>query len=124
MYLNRMKQFAKMIKMENEMKVGKVVDKSKCISAIRQIEENKLKQMDNIKKAVKTGQIPQQAVPMILEIEQQKVMDRLFLETGIEKEDIDKTVRELKLHEEEAFKKIKVDIQEKMAKLHAEWAKM
>lgn len=105
-----MKQFAKMIKMENEMKVGKVVDKSKCISAIRRIEENKLKQMDNIKKAVKTGQIPQQAVPMILEIEQQKVMDRLFLETGIEKEDIDKTVRELKLHEEEDFKKIKADI--------------
>jgi hypothetical protein len=55
MYLSRMKQFAKMIKMENEMKVGKVVDKSKCILAIRRIEENKLKQMDNIKKAVKAG---------------------------------------------------------------------
>jgi hypothetical protein len=48
----------------------------------------------------------------------------IFLETGIEKGDIDKTVRELKLQEDEAFKKVRADLQEKTTKLHAEWAKM
>lgn len=112
MYLNRMRQVTKMIKKEDEMKVGKVVDKSKIIAAIRVIEESKLKQMDNVNKAVKAGKVPHQTVSMILEIEQQRAMDRLFLLTGIEKEDIDKSVQELKLYEEEDFKKVKADIQE------------
>lgn len=80
--------------------------------------------MDNLKKAVKDGKVPEQAVPMVLEIGQQNTYDMIFLETGFEKGDIEKTVRELKLNEDEAFKKLKADIQEKSTKLHAEWAKM
>jgi hypothetical protein len=51
-------------------------------------------------------------------------LDLIFLETGIEKGDIDKTVRELKLEEDETLKKVRAEIQEKTTKLHAEWAKM
>jgi hypothetical protein len=68
MYLNRMIQVTKTIKAENDSKTAKVVDRNKCIAAIRRIEENKLKQMDNLKKAVKDGKVPEQAVPIILEI--------------------------------------------------------
>lgn len=46
-------------------------------------------------------------------------MDKIFLEDGIENEDIGKTVRELKLQENEEFKKVTAEIQEKFARAQA-----
>lgn len=119
-----MNELAMRIAIEYENTAGKIVDQDKCISAIRKIEESKITSIDNVQKAVKGGRIPQHAVPIVLEVDKTRVMDKIFLEDGIENEDIGKTVRELKLQENEEFKKMTAEIQEKFAKAQAQWASM
>ena len=114
-----MNELAMKIAIEYENKIGKIVDQSKCIDAIRKIEEAKITSIDNVQKAAKAGKIPQHAVPIILEVDKTSVMDKIFLEDGNENEDIGKTMRELKLQDNEEFKKVQAEIQEKFAKAQA-----
>lgn len=87
-----------------EQSVGKVVTAEKAIAAVKRIEDAKIVSIDNIQRAAKAGKIPQHAVPIILEVDKSRVIDKLFFDEQIDNEDIGKTVRELKLHEDEKFK--------------------
>lgn len=104
--------------------IGKIVSKTKCLDAIRSIEEGKIKSMQDFKKLVQAGRISQQASSAFLQIEEKRVSDRIFLLTGIENEDISKTVRDLNLPMDEDFKNLKVELMQKMAKAQADWAKI
>jgi hypothetical protein len=66
--------------------------------------------MDAFKKLVKDGKISQQASSAFFQIEEKRVIDRIFLETGIENDDISRTVRDLNLSEDEDFKKLKAEM--------------
>jgi hypothetical protein len=106
---------------EHEDKVGKLLDTDKCIKAIRRIEEAKITSIDNATRLAKVGRLPQNAVPAVIEIEKSKCLDKLFIEEGIENEDIGKTVRANKLQENEDFKKMVAECQEKFKAAQATW---
>jgi hypothetical protein len=69
--------------------------------------------MDAFKKLVKAGKISQQASSAFFQIEEKRVIDRIFFETGIENDDISRTVRDLNLSDDEDFKKLKAEIMKK-----------
>lgn len=92
-----MNELALELAIEYEDRVGTVKDTEKVIKAVRRIEEQKIVSIDNIQKAAKAGKIPQHAVPIIMEVDKARVIDKLFLEEGIDNEDIGRTVREKKL---------------------------
>lgn len=61
-------------------------------------------------------------MPIILEVDKCRVLDKLFLEEKIDNEDIGKTVRGSKLMENEEFKKMIQECQAKFAAAQASWA--
>lgn len=111
-----MNTMATKLAVQYEDSVGKLLDVDKCIMAVKKIEEAKIQSITNIQKAAKAGKIPQHAVPVILEVDKTRVIDKLFLESQVDNEDIGKTVRELNLQENEDFKKMLAEVQDNFKK--------
>lgn len=89
----KMQEFTMQKAIENEDKIGKEISKEKCIESIHRLEEAKIHSLDNINRAAKGGKIPQQAVPIILEVDKARSVDKLFFDTEVDNEDIGVTVR-------------------------------
>jgi hypothetical protein len=101
-----MNEFAMKQAVDYEDANGKILDTDVCIKAVRRIEEAKIGSIDMVTKNVQMKRIPEQAVPVILEIDKCRVLDKLFLDEKIDNEDIGKTVRGSKLMENDDFKKM------------------
>ena len=74
-----------------------------------------------VTKAVKAKKIPQQAAPVIMEVDKCRTIDKLFIEEGIDNEDIGKTVRALNLMEDPDFKKMITECKSKFQAASASW---
>ena len=101
------------IAQEYETNFGKIIETEKCIEAVRRVEEAKISSIDMVTKYVRSGKIPQQAAPMIMEIDKCKALDKLFFDEGIEEVDLGRTVRECNLTENEQFKAMAAECQAK-----------
>lgn len=60
-------------------------------------------------------------VPIIMEIDRSRAMDKLFFDEGIEIEDIGKTIRANKVNETPEFQKMTAECQEKMRAAQQTW---
>ena len=106
---------------DNEDRIGKEISKEKCIASIRRLEEAKIHSIDNINRAARSGKIPQNAVPIILEVDKARSVDKLFFDTEVDNEDIGVTVRRLNLKEDADFKGMMEEIQNKFRDAQASW---
>ena len=106
---------------ELEDQIGKIIDTPKCIMAVKRIEEAKIASVGMVTQYVRAGKIPQQAVPMIMEIDKTKSLDKLFFDEGIEEVDIGKTVRTNNLNENADFKAMIAECQATFQQAQAGW---
>lgn len=117
-----MNEFVQRMAMESQDRNGKIIENDQCIKAIRRMEEAKIVSIDTLQKQMQSGQVPQQMVPMIMEIDKCRAIDKLFLEQNIDDDDIGKTVRANKLQENPEFQAMIKECQAKMQAAQQTWA--
>ena len=113
----------KKIKSEYENKVGKLLDQSKCIAAIGKISESIIKLRERLikfaKKEENSEDLKEDQELISLEVYTTRAKDNIFFEDGIEVEDIERTIRDLKLKKNEDYKKLIAKVAKKDAEFKA-----
>ena len=113
----------KKIKSEYENKVGKLLDQSKCIAAIGKISESIIKLRERLikfaKKEENSEDLKEDQELISLEVYTTRAKDYIFFEDGIEVEDIERTIRDLKLKKNEDYKKLIAKVAKKNAEFKA-----
>ena len=118
---NVMNEFMQKLAIESQDKVGKIIETDACIKALRRLEEAKIASIDTLQKYVQNGSVSQQMAPVIMEIDKCRAVDKLFFDEKIEDDDIGKTIRVNKLHENADFKAMIAEVQAKMQAAQQSW---
>ena len=99
------------------------MDQSKCIAAIGKISESIIKLRERLikfaKKEENSEDLKEDKELISLEVYTTRAKDYIFFEDGIEVEDIERTIRDLKLKKNEDYKKLIAKVVKKDAEFKA-----
>ncbi len=87
-----------------------LIDKDKCLEIIKKLETRKMDIAFQLRMLVFQRKIAEQQVELIMEAEQKKAVDDLFLEDGTEEEQVGFTFKELNLVQTPEFQAIATEL--------------
>jgi len=94
------------IKEANKTRETRELSRDECIKSIRLLEQSKLDAQKRMYDFVRTQKVPHNMINAVIKVEKLKADDTFFLETGIEEEDVEPSVKRLELEEDEEYKTI------------------
>lgn len=80
--------------------------REQVMDSVRRLESAKFEAQKKMYEFVRSQRVAPQMINAVIKVEKLKADDRFFIDTGIEEEDVEPSVKRLGLEEDEEFKAI------------------
>ena len=80
--------------------------REQCIDSVERLESAKFEAQKKMYEFVRSQRVAPQMINAVIKVEKLKADDKFFIDTGIEEEDVEPSVKRLGLEEDEEFKAI------------------
>ena len=80
--------------------------REECLSSVRHLENAKFEAQKKMYEFVRSQRVAPQMINAVIKVEKLKADDKFFIDTGIEEEDVEPSIKRLGLEEDEEFKAI------------------
>lgn len=91
----------------------KLLTREQVLSCTKRIEQFKYEAQQKMYAIVRKQHMPADMINSVILFEKEKADDQFFVETGVEEDDVDHSIRTLKLEQDAEYKKIMAEYEEK-----------
>jgi len=101
------------IRDEHRIRPVRELNRDECISSVRLLEQAKIDAQIKMYDYVRTQKIQHAMINAVIKVEKLKADDKFFIETGIEEEDVEPSIKRLNLEEDDEYKQIVEEFKKK-----------